>query len=183
MKERYNDTDLREALRRKYAEEPELPEDFVEQVMKRWEEEGLQRSEALPTTGQQHLKASPTMMRWRWMAAAACILIIISMGVTLWPDAQPLPSLQGEGAGVGSVTFTPQTAPQTAPETFAQTTLQTMEQTKIQTPPPTPPLVVPEGEPFAMWGASWSGQVVSLNIKELRENQKLFEYHPRKVVE
>ena len=43
--------------------------------------------------------------------------------------------------------------------------------------------IVPEGEPFAMWGANWSGKVVSLNIRELRENQKLFEYHPRKVVE
>ncbi len=44
-------------------------------------------------------------------------------------------------------------------------------------------LVVPEGEPFAMWGANWSGKVVSLNIKELRENQHLFKYHPREVVE
>ena len=43
-------------------------------------------------------------------------------------------------------------------------------------------LIVPEGEPFAMWGANWSGKVLSLNIKELRDNQKLFEYHPRKVV-
>jgi len=82
MKERYNDTDLREALRRKFAEEPELPEDFVEQVM--------QRSKALPT------------MRWRWMAAAACILIIISVGVTLWPDV--LPDLrQGEPTSVEAV--------------------------------------------------------------------------------
>ena len=82
MKERYNDTDLREALRRKYAEEPELPEDFVEQVM--------QRSEALPT------------MRWRWMAAAACILIIISVGGTLWPDVLP-DSRQGEPTSVEAV--------------------------------------------------------------------------------
>ena len=43
-------------------------------------------------------------------------------------------------------------------------------------------LIVPEGEPFAMWGANWSGKVLSLNIKELRNNQKLFEYHPRVVV-
>ena len=42
--------------------------------------------------------------------------------------------------------------------------------------------IVPEGEPFAMWGANWSGSVQSFNIKELRDNQKLFEYHPRKVV-
>ena len=44
-------------------------------------------------------------------------------------------------------------------------------------------LIVPEGEPFAMWGADWEGKVQSLNIKKLRENQKLFDYHPRKVVE
>ena len=43
-------------------------------------------------------------------------------------------------------------------------------------------MVVPEGEPFAMWGANWSGSVKQLNIKDLRQNQKLFEYHPRVVV-
>ena len=90
MKERYNDTDLREALRRKYAEEPELPEDFVERVMK--------RSEALPT------------MRWRWMAAAACILIIISVGITLWPDVLS-DSRQGEPTSVEAVTDSRQGEP------------------------------------------------------------------------
>ena len=44
-------------------------------------------------------------------------------------------------------------------------------------------LVVPEGEPFAMWGASWEGKVQNLNVKELRANQKLFNYKPRKIVE
>ena len=44
-------------------------------------------------------------------------------------------------------------------------------------------LVVPEGEPFAMWGANWSGKVQQLNIKEMRQNQRLFEYHPRKIVQ
>ena len=43
-------------------------------------------------------------------------------------------------------------------------------------------LIVPEGEPFAMWGANWEGKVQTLNVKELRQNQRLFEYHPRKVV-
>ena len=42
--------------------------------------------------------------------------------------------------------------------------------------------IVPEGEPFAMWGANWSGSVQSFNVKELRDNQKLFKYHPRNVV-
>jgi hypothetical protein len=44
-------------------------------------------------------------------------------------------------------------------------------------------LIVPEGEPFAMWGANWSGKVQTLNIRELRENQHLFNYHSREVVE
>lgn len=43
--------------------------------------------------------------------------------------------------------------------------------------------VVPEGEPFSAWGANWSGEVISnLSIRQLRENQRLFEYHPREVV-
>jgi hypothetical protein len=44
--------------------------------------------------------------------------------------------------------------------------------------------IVPEGEPFNANFANWSGEVrPDLNIKELRDNQKLFEYFPRKVVE
>jgi hypothetical protein len=43
--------------------------------------------------------------------------------------------------------------------------------------------VVPEGEPFNAWGASWKGSVQhNLSIEELRANQKLFEYHPRIIV-
>lgn len=43
--------------------------------------------------------------------------------------------------------------------------------------------VVPEGEPFSAWGASWSGKVISnLDVQQLRNNQHLFEYHPRVVV-
>lgn len=44
--------------------------------------------------------------------------------------------------------------------------------------------IVPEGEPFKANFANWSGEVKpNLSIKELRDNQKLFEYFPRKVVE
>ena len=43
--------------------------------------------------------------------------------------------------------------------------------------------IVPEGEPFEVWGASWSGEVIpNLEVSQLRKNQKLFEYHPRVVV-
>ncbi len=42
--------------------------------------------------------------------------------------------------------------------------------------------IAPAGEPFSAWGANWSGAVNSLSIQQLRDNQKLFEYHPRVVV-
>lgn len=42
--------------------------------------------------------------------------------------------------------------------------------------------IEPAGEPFNAWGANWSGSVLTLDIKQLRDNQKLFEYHPRVVV-
>ena len=80
------------------AKQPQMPADFTEQVIKR-------------------IEARPAKSYWRWVAAAACLLIIIGTGIALWPTgdadepellAQPLPSLQGEGSGVGSVTSTPQ---------------------------------------------------------------------------
>ena len=44
--------------------------------------------------------------------------------------------------------------------------------------------IVPEGEPFKANFANWSGDVkANLSIRELRDNQKLFEYFPRKMVE
>ena len=69
MKERYNDTDLREALRRKYSDTPQLPADFMAGMKQRMEEPE---------------PASKPRMPWRWMAAAACLLLIIGIGITLW---------------------------------------------------------------------------------------------------
>ncbi len=43
-------------------------------------------------------------------------------------------------------------------------------------------LVVPEGEPFAMWGATWGGKVLPMNILDMRKNQPLFDYFPRQSV-
>ena len=43
--------------------------------------------------------------------------------------------------------------------------------------------IEPEGEPFNAWGANWSGEVIpNLSIQQLRDNQKLFDYHPRIIV-
>ena len=95
------------------AKQPQMPADFTERVM--------ERIEARPAKS----------YYWRWVAAVACLLIIIGTGIALWPTgdadepellAQPLPSPQGEGPGVGSVTNT------------------TAENIKILTPPLTPPL-------------------------------------------
>ena len=44
--------------------------------------------------------------------------------------------------------------------------------------------IVPEGEPFKANFANWSGEVLpDLSIKELRQNQPLFDYFPRLIVE
>ena len=44
--------------------------------------------------------------------------------------------------------------------------------------------IVPEGEPFKANFANWSGEVKpNLSVRELRDNQKLFKYFPRKMVE
>ena len=78
MKETYKDTDLREALRRKYSDMPKLPADFI-----------------MNTIRQAKPKASFTpasvIRRWRWIAAAACILVVIGMGVYLEDMQQAAP--------------------------------------------------------------------------------------------
>lgn len=74
MKERYNDTDLREALRRKYSDTPQLPSDFMASMKQRMEADVHEDQ-----------KPAPTIRRWRWMAAAACLLFIMGICFTLWP--------------------------------------------------------------------------------------------------
>ena len=71
---KFNDTDLREALRRKYSDTPQLPSDFMASMKQRMEADVHEDQ-----------KPAPTIRRWRWMAAAACLLFIISIGFTLWP--------------------------------------------------------------------------------------------------
>ncbi len=58
MNKRYKDTDLREALHRKYADTPQLPADFMAKM--------------------EHRK---TRRLWPWLSAAACILLIIGIGL------------------------------------------------------------------------------------------------------
>ena len=73
MNEKYKDTDLREALRRKYADTPKLPADFMKDTLPR--REGRTRI-------------------LRWMAAAACLLLICGVGLTLMPKDEPAKTAQ-----------------------------------------------------------------------------------------
>ena len=75
MDKQYKDTDLREALRRKYADTPQLPADFMNNMER---------------------KMNPTRIRpvrrWWWIAAAASVLLIIGIGVTMMSTEQSAPA-------------------------------------------------------------------------------------------
>ena len=60
----YKDTDLREALRRRYANTPQMPTDFTERMMERMERKPIHR--------------------WHWwycLPVAACLLIVVGIGL------------------------------------------------------------------------------------------------------
>ena len=67
MNKIYKDTDLREALRRKYSDVPQLPADFMAKME--------ERLDAKPVAKSRH--------QWRWVAAAACVLIMLGIGFTM----------------------------------------------------------------------------------------------------
>ena len=68
VKERYKDTDLREALKRKYADTPQLPADFITKMQEETFTHSLPNRERRKSV-------------LRWIAAAACLLIIIGVGI------------------------------------------------------------------------------------------------------
>ena len=71
MNEKYKDTDLREALRRKYADTPKLPADFMKELT----------PNPSPRVGRTRVL--------RWMAAAACLLVIVGVGLTMLHKEKP----------------------------------------------------------------------------------------------
>jgi hypothetical protein len=89
MNEKYKDTDLREALRRKYADTPKLPEGWNIPIP---------QEEPTPSPSQKEgrIKSLPYWGRFgggsfwgRLVGAAACLLLICGVGFTLMPKDEP----------------------------------------------------------------------------------------------
>ena len=85
MNEKYKDTDLREALRRKYADTPKLPEGWNIPIPQ-------EEPTPSPSPREGRIKSLPYWGRFgggsfwgRLVAAAACLLIIVGVGFTLLP--------------------------------------------------------------------------------------------------
>lgn len=87
MNEKYKDTDLREALRRKYADTPKLPEDLMKESLPQPLREG--RTKSLPFWGRLGGDSY-----WRLVGAAACLLLICGIGFTLMPKDEPAKTAQ-----------------------------------------------------------------------------------------
>ena len=76
------DDNLREAIRRREQKQSTMPADLNDRLMNRLEEP----NPSLPTQGEKNAKASP-LGGW-WGLAAACLLIIIGIGVALMPSKE-----------------------------------------------------------------------------------------------
>ena len=75
------DDNLREAIRRREQKQPTMPADLNDRLMKR-----LEAALSLPPRGEERTKSLPY---WgRLVGAAACLLIIIGIGVALMPSKE-----------------------------------------------------------------------------------------------
>ena len=108
---RQQDRNLRDALRQQEAELPQMPADLNARVMQR--------------VGGEQPKQHRTVLRW--IAAAACLLLIIGIGYTLLPKEQQDEPL------VAQKTVEPQTeAPKAEPESVAEEPLQELAKAEVQ---------------------------------------------------
>lgn len=96
---RQQDQNLRDALRQEEAELPQMSADLNARLMQR--------------VGDEQPKRSRTV--WRWMAAAACLLLIIGIGYTLLPQEQQNEPLIAQKT-VESQTEAPKAEPEQEPQ-------------------------------------------------------------------
>ena len=107
---RRQDRNLRDALRQEEAALPQMPADLNARLMQR--------------VGDEQPKQHRTV--WRWMAAAACLLLLIGIGFTLLPQEQQEPL-------VAQQSVQPQTeAPKAEPEPQAAEPQQEVAQAEVQ---------------------------------------------------
>ena len=93
MNKTYKDTDLREALRRKYSDTPQLPADFRAKIE--------ERLAAKPVTKTRRL--------WTWVAAVASFLLIIGIGMMMKDGAtQPAQKMAATAEKPATVIPSPQ---------------------------------------------------------------------------
>ena len=108
---RQQDQNLRDALQQEEAALPQMPADLNARLMKRMESEQPKQHRTL----------------WRWMAAAACLLLLIGIGTTL------LPRQQQDEPLVAQQSVKPQTeAPKAEPEPQAEELQQEVAQAEVQ---------------------------------------------------
>ena len=92
---KYKDTDLREALHRKYADEPQLPADFIAKMERRMTDgstvpSGSAAGPDVKTDGAKRARL------WRWVAAAACFLVVVGVGLHFQFKDTPKPIAQSD---------------------------------------------------------------------------------------
>ena len=108
---RQQDQNLRDALQQEEAALPQMPADLNARLMQR--------------VGDEQPKQHRTV--WRWMAAAACLLLLIGIGFTLLPQEQQDEPL------IAQQSVQPQTeAPKAEPEPQAAEPQQEVAQAEVQ---------------------------------------------------
>ena len=117
---RQQDKNLRDVLRQEEAELPQMPADLNARLMQRMESEQPNQHRTM----------------WRWMAAAACLLLLIGIGYTLLPKEQQDEPLLAQN------TVKPQTeAPKAEPEPQAEPQQETISpQMKTEAQPSSQPV-------------------------------------------
>ena len=116
---RQHDQNLRDALRQEEAELPKMSADLNARLMQR--------------VGDEQPKRSRTV--WRWMAAAACLLLIIGIGYMLLPQEQqnePLIAQKTVESQTEAPKAEPEQEPQAEPEPQAEEPLQMVAKAEVK---------------------------------------------------
>ena len=113
---RQQDQNLRDALRQEEAELPQMPSDLNARLMQRMESEQPKQHRTV----------------WRWIAAAACLLLIIGIGYTLLSQQQDEPLVAQQS--VEPQTEEPKTEPEpkAEPESVAEEPQQKLAKAEVQ---------------------------------------------------